>query len=111
MAGGLHIRLAPDGVRETLARNARAVGSNFEPRGAGVEYLCLAQGQIDFTLFHRVLPWDHAAGVLLCREAGAFAGRLSDGALYRAGDDPWFGSLLVAPDEAAWRELRTALLG
>ena len=63
---------------------------------AGVEYPLIAQGVQDFLLFWRILPWDHAAGVLLVTEAGGVARRLdgSDYAPSRPGD-----GLLVCGDE------------
>lgn len=48
---------------------------------AGVDYPLVAEGEQDFVLFWRVLPWDHAPGALLVSEAGGFVGHL-DGAPY-----------------------------
>ena len=59
-------------------------------------------------LFWRTLPWDHAPGVLLVREAGGVARRF-DGAEYHPADDD--KGLLVAADERTWHEVRDALLG
>ncbi|MSO65450.1 MAG: inositol monophosphatase [Alphaproteobacteria bacterium] len=109
MAGGLHLQFAPSELASALARNVRRVGSVFEPRGAGHEYLYLAAGKVDFTLFHRLLPWDHAAGLLLHHEAGGYACRF-DGSAYRPIDDPWLGSILVALDRPTWESLRLTLL-
>jgi fructose-1,6-bisphosphatase/inositol monophosphatase family enzyme len=67
---------------------------------AGVEYPLIAEGQQDFLLFWRTLPWDHAAGALLVTEAGGVARRL-DGHDYtpsRAGE-----GLLVSGDEVMHR--------
>jgi len=40
-------------------------------RCAGIDYPLLAEGAIDFLIFWRTLPWDHAPGTLLVEEAGA----------------------------------------
>jgi fructose-1,6-bisphosphatase/inositol monophosphatase family enzyme len=66
---------------------------------SGLEYLALALGKTQFSLHSRSLPWDHAAGMLIVREAGGKAGFL-DGAAYdtRIPDRP----LLAAASEAAW---------
>lgn len=74
---------------------------------AGREYLDLLTGRHQFVLFWRTLPWDHAPGVLLVRQAGGVARRF-DGTEYHPADDR--RGLLVAADEWVWREVRDALL-
>ena len=54
-----------------------------------------------------MLPWDHAPGWLLHREAGGYSARL-DGSPYIPADTS--GGLLCAPDQASWTALRSALL-
>ena len=51
------------------------VGENiaYGLRCAGLEYMRLADGQIHFSLYSRLMPWDHAPGVLLHGEAGGHA--------------------------------------
>jgi len=110
MSGGFHLKFAAPAMAASLAARAAEVGTVFEPRGAGQEYLYLADGRIDFTFFHRLLPWDHAPGLLLHEEAGGYAARLTDGSRYRVDDDPWRGPLLAAPDRDTWRVLRDTLL-
>jgi fructose-1,6-bisphosphatase/inositol monophosphatase family enzyme len=73
---------------------------------AGVDYPLLAEGGLDFVLFHRTLPWDHAPGTLLLTEAGGVARRL-DGGDYRPDDDRV--GLLDAADPAAWESARSLL--
>ena len=53
------------------------------------------------------MPWDHAPGWLLHREAGGFSAHF-DGTPYRPAN-PGRG-IICAPDEAGFRALRTALL-
>lgn len=74
---------------------------------AGVEYPLLGGGDVDFLLYGRTLPWDHAPGVLLAKEAGCVARRF-DGTDYRAGVDAH--GLLVAADDETWRTIRHRLL-
>ena len=62
---------------------------------------------ITFSCYRRLHPWDHAAGVLLYREAGGIAGLL-DGDDYRPLPNP--GTLLMAPDQKKWQDLRQVLL-
>jgi fructose-1,6-bisphosphatase/inositol monophosphatase family enzyme len=90
------------------ARKLRGkVGSALFQRCAGKEYLAVAGGAAHFALFRRLFPWDHAPGELLVREAGAFAQRLDRTAYVPAEID---ATLLVAPDEPSWEELRTLIL-
>ena len=51
------------------------------------------------------MPWDHAAGWLLHREAGGYSAHF-DGTPYRPTD--LSGGLICAPDEASWRAARDA---
>lgn len=76
-------------------------------RCAGLEYLRLASGEIHFTLFTKLMPWDHAPGVIIHGEAGGYSAYLEGGAyepvhLNRSG-------LLLAPDETSWRSLHGLL--
>lgn len=74
---------------------------------AGREYPAIVAGEQHFAAFQRMLPWDHAPGVLFAEEAGAMARRL-DGSVY-APDDRRPG-LLVAQNEAVWRLVRQTVL-
>lgn len=67
------------------------------------EYRALAQGNLDFCLSGTMNPWDHAAGVLICRRAGGHVAML-DGSDYNAGLTE--GYLLAAPDVESWNRLR-----
>jgi fructose-1,6-bisphosphatase/inositol monophosphatase family enzyme len=74
---------------------------------AGREYPAVVAGEQHFALFQRMLPWDHAPGVLFAEEAGAMARRL-DGSAYVPGD-PRPG-LLVAQNAAVWHCVRETVL-
>ncbi len=83
----------------TAIRNRRSRFAHIENfRCAGHEYLKMLEGTLHFRLYGQIHPWDHAAGVLLHREAGGASGMLDDGP-YRPTLES--GSLLLAPD-AAW---------
>jgi fructose-1,6-bisphosphatase/inositol monophosphatase family enzyme len=74
---------------------------------AGYSYPDLVDGELDFLLFWRTLPWDHAPGTLLATEAGCTA-RRPDGTAYRpAGQGP---GLLVAAGDRCWDTVRPLLL-
>jgi len=108
MSGALTVRYGRRALVGRIAARTDRVGSVFQFRCAGQEYLALLRGQSHFSLYHRLLPWDHAAGQFLHREAGGHSARL-DGSAYtpRVVD----GGLLLAPDQASWDDLHAALLG
>jgi fructose-1,6-bisphosphatase/inositol monophosphatase family enzyme len=70
---------------------------------AAHDYLDLATGRQHFAHFRRLMPWDHAAGVLIHQEAGGFAMMLNN--------SPYTpilhadGQLLLTPGEQSWREI------
>ena len=69
--------------RAAIDQFGRTIGSLGPGRVcAGVDYPLVAEGQQDFVLFWRTLPWDHAPRALLVSEAGGVAAHL-DGAPYR----------------------------
>jgi fructose-1,6-bisphosphatase/inositol monophosphatase family enzyme len=67
----------------------------------------LAAGDCHFLLFNRLMPWDHAPGWLLHREAGGYSARF-DGSAYTPSERT--GGLICTPDEASWHDLRAVLL-
>lgn len=75
---------------------------------AGFNYPAIAQGSMDFVLYWRTLPWDHAPGVLFLEEAGGYAARL-DGSGYLASDHARPG-LLVAHNKETWSKVQSTLL-
>ncbi len=95
-------------ARQIQARRAR-VGAVKSLRCAGWEYLRLASGEIQFSLFTRLMPWDHVPGTLIYREAGGLAQTL-DRVPYGARDHRAPG-LLMAPDQASWDWLHDRLFG
>jgi fructose-1,6-bisphosphatase/inositol monophosphatase family enzyme len=70
---------------------------------AAHDYLDLVTGKLHFAHFKKLMPWDHAAGVLIHAEAGGY-GAMMDGTPYT----PVLhaeGQVLLAPGETSWREL------
>lgn len=96
-------------MRGIIDRLAKAVGRHISLGSAGIEYLWLADGRAHIGLggiFGKLRPWDHAAGVLLHKEAGGFSAML-DGTPYTPA--VLSGGLLAAPDPACWRAVRDLL--
>ncbi len=79
-------------------------------RCTGREYQDLARGKLHFCHYPRRLkPWDHAAGVLIHREAGGFSALTGGRRPYHPAASAAEESLLLAPDKTAWNALDTAL--
>ena len=105
MTGVLYVgaRRAP-ALHERVKQVREQLGPQSFRRSAGAEYLGLAAGRIHYAIFTRFLPWDHAPGSLIFREAGGHIAYW-DGEPYRP-DAARSVPMLLAPDEATWRELR-----
>lgn len=86
---------------EALRRQVKPVKSL---RCAGLDYLRLVRGEMDFTLFGRAWPWDHAPGALLVREVGGKVGD-ADGDAYRPSIATAAPGVLAARDEEVWRQI------
>jgi len=70
----------------------------------GHEYIHLADGHIHFAQYGLLQPWDHAAGVLIHREAGGFSALVNGERQYRA-VQTMGNRLLLAPNEETWHQL------
>ena len=107
MTASLSSRFSRPEIRDALARNWKRLGEVSGLSSAGQEYLRLVEGGAHAALYHRLMPWDHAAGVLIHHESGGYAARL-DGSDYR----PTLrgGGLILTPDQASWTALRSTLL-
>ena len=108
MAGTASWRYLPEPLRSRVGANLPRLAAVWDYRCAGHEYRLLAGGHCHFLLFHKLMPWDHAPGWLLHREAGGFSARF-DGSPYAP--TVTSGGLICTPDEASWHALRLALLG
>ncbi len=82
----------------TALRSAVAPATLIEStQSAAVDYPALIEGRIDFSVYGRVRPWDHAAGALLVEEVGGRALTLN-GRRYRPSLTD--GGLVVAVDRS-----------
>jgi fructose-1,6-bisphosphatase/inositol monophosphatase family enzyme len=107
MAGNVAWRFMPEPQRTAVCNNLPLLGGSWDYRCAAHEYRMAAAGHCHFLVFNRLLPWDHAPGWLLHREAGGFAARF-DGSAYRPALTD--GGLICAPDRSSWEVLRQTLL-
>jgi len=108
MDGFVGITFLPEPLRSRVAGNLARLRSPANLRCAAHEYRMAAAGHCQVLLYYKLMPWDHAPGWLLHREAGGFSAHF-DGTPYRP--TRFDGGLLCAPDEASWRAAHAALLG
>jgi fructose-1,6-bisphosphatase/inositol monophosphatase family enzyme len=95
-------------LAERMRSRRERVDAVKSMRCAGAEYIRLATGEYHFAVFTRLMPWDHAPGVIIHREAGGYSAH-DDGAPYIPGD-LGAGALMLAPDRETWRRLHRILM-
>ncbi|NTV40648.1 MAG: inositol monophosphatase, partial [Demequinaceae bacterium] len=94
------------GDRDTVLERAAALGPASPIRFcAGWDYLDVITGLTDYVSFSRTLPWDHAPGSLIAREAGLTSLR-HDGSEYLPGDG---GSGILTAHPSVWQRVAAAL--
>lgn len=97
----------PEPLRTEVNSRLSRLGMSTWFRCAAHEYRLAAAGQVHAVFYNRLMPWDHAAGWLLHREAGGYAGHF-DGSGYLASHTS--GGLICAPDRRSFDAVREALL-
>ncbi len=97
----------PEPLRTTVNHNLSRLGMSSWLRCAAHEYRIAAAGHCHLLFYNKLMPWDHAAGWLLHREAGGYSAHF-DGTAYRP--THLTGGLICAPDRASWLLAREALL-
>lgn len=107
MSGFLGIRYFPKTMRPDIEQRAKSVGKICTLGCAGHEYLKLAQGLADFSIYTRIKPWDHLAGQLMIEEAGGYLTRW-DGTPYTP--QTRTGGIIAVTDKDNWRPLQNLLL-
>lgn len=107
LRGGVLRRFLDPQTRQAVEANeGRFEDLTSRTACAGAEYPRIVEGDADFLLFWRTLPWDHAPGALLLSEAGGVTIR-PDGSSYRSDDDK--SGLLAAADAATARAVLAGL--
>lgn len=108
MEGIAGTNFLPEPLRSQVAGRLSRLGMTNWFRCAAHEYCLAAAGHAHILFYNRLMPWDHAAGWLLHREAGGYGAHF-DGSPYLPTHTT--GGLLCAPDQASWAQVREALLG
>jgi fructose-1,6-bisphosphatase/inositol monophosphatase family enzyme len=107
MSGSISWRYLPEPLRSRVCSNFPKFAATWDYRCAAHEYRLLAAGSCHFLMFNRLMPWDHAPGWLLHREAGGYSAQF-DGSSYSPTRTS--GGLICTSDHAGWLDLRSALL-
>ena len=109
MAGNVSWRYLPRAAAQRGLRQSAAAGRRAGTIAARrTNTAWRAAGHCHFLFFNRLMPWDHAPGWLLHREAGGYLGPVRRQRLQRRSRTD--GGLICAPDRASWQALRDALL-
>jgi fructose-1,6-bisphosphatase/inositol monophosphatase family enzyme len=108
MTGMVSWRYMREPERGAVTARYPAAADVSSLRCCGHEYRLAASGMVDFLIYGRMMPWDHAGGLLIYQEAGGYAAML-DGSPYRpAARDPH--GVIAAPDKAAFEAVRAAFM-
>ena len=107
MNGHISWRYLPEAQRSLVCANLPRLAGAWDFRCAAHQYRMVATGSTHVLMFNRLLPWDHAPGWLLHREAGGYSARY-DETPYRP--EHTSGGIICAPDRASWHAVRAALL-
>ena len=108
MEGMVSTNFLPEPLRTAVNGNLSRIGMTSTLRCAAHEYRLAAAGHCHLLFYNKLMPWDHAAGWLLHREAGGFSAHF-DGSDYKP--THLTGGLICAPDKESWQLARDALLG
>lgn len=108
LKGTVYTRYMPDELAAPLNQRARVHQQLPGVICAAHEYTQIATGQKDYVHYYRLLPWDHAPGALIVREAGGVT-RHPDGRDYEVSDTR--APTLLAPDELTWQRACAELFG
>jgi fructose-1,6-bisphosphatase/inositol monophosphatase family enzyme len=106
MVGSMSWRYMQEPMRSHVLHRLDRLAAVTDYRCAAHQYRMIAAGHAHVQMFRKLLPWDHAAGVLLHTEAGGYSARF-DGSPYIPSDP--HGGLLLTPDRASWQALYDTL--
>jgi fructose-1,6-bisphosphatase/inositol monophosphatase family enzyme len=107
MVGSVSWRYLAEPRRSHVLSRLDRLAAVTDYRCAAHQYRMLAAGYSHVQMFGKLMPWDHAAGFLLHREAGGY-GRHFDGSEYAPSNI--YGGLVLAPDADSWEAFTDAVL-
>lgn len=107
MEGIIGTNFLPEPLRRTVNANLSRLSMTNWFRCSAHEYRLAAAGHCHVLFYNKLMPWDHAAGWLLHREAGGHGAHFDASPYIPA---HLSGGLLFAPDQESWQRVRAALL-
>lgn len=107
VSGAINVRFMPDEWRGRVEIFAARIGRGANDMCSAVDYTSVAQGLKDFVTYYRMMPWDHAPGSLILREAGGVIRSMASGQDY--GPRVLAGPHLVARDRESWERFAEAI--
>lgn len=97
------------GIAQMVDRRRAAVAQVKSSRAAGIDYVRMAKGEIDFTFFSGIMPWDHAPGAMIVRELGGHIGYIRADESYRPSIALSAAGILSANSRDIWRDIHDRL--
>ncbi len=107
ISGAFNVRFMAEDWRDRVELFADSVPRKSAYLCSAWDYTGLARGEIDLVTYHRMLPWDHAPGSLVLREAGGVLRDMSNGTDYKP--RTLAGPHLAARSEESWRHYAEAI--
>lgn len=104
--GDGHIGTAARYLFERAERDTSTVREVHRPNCAGHEYVQILSGERGFSAYTKLMPWDHAAGSFLVREAGGYSALLDHGHYDLARPS---GDLLTARSREVWQDVHAVI--
>ena len=101
-SASFYVRFMPDDWKGPIERHAGGIGRKESNLCSAFDYTSVARGRHDFVTYYRMLPWDHAPGTLILREAGGVVRDIETGLDYAP--RTLKGPHLVARDEDSWEQ-------
>lgn len=99
------------GIAEQVDKRRDRLSQVKSARAAGIDYVRMAKGEIDFTFFSGIMPWDHAPGALIIRELGGHIAYIRSDDTYRPSQALSAAGILSATSRATWHSIHDALFG
>lgn len=109
------------GIVDVVGRGDASLAREVEPRRsrveqvksfgcAGLEYLHLASGALDFLAYADVMPWDHAPGAAILTELGGYISYIG-GKGYQPSAAGMARGILAARNRDIWDDIHGRLFG
>jgi fructose-1,6-bisphosphatase/inositol monophosphatase family enzyme len=107
ISGAFNVRFMAEEWRDRVELFADTVPRKSTYLCSAWDYVSLARGAHDLVTYNRMMPWDHAPGSLILREAGGVLRSLDAGADYMPAT--LAAPHLAARDEEGWQRFAAAI--